>query len=269
MFCPTCGKEVSEGDAFCRSCGRPLSEDKSVSTEPVPGKEAASAVERPEQPPRRSGEATASLVLGLFSFIPVVGLLAVIFGHLAMASIRRSGGRMLGEGMAGIGLVLGYLGLAGWVIYGLTFLVHPFLPSTERAENEKIAVEDLATLNTAAVTYTSMYDHGYPPNLAALGPPETGDPNATSAEIVKAEGPNAAGLIDQDLALGAEDDYRFTYTAGAKNKGRIDTYTIHADPVTPGVTGENHFFTDESEVIRFEVDEPADASSLPVADLPQ
>ena len=70
-----------------------------------------------EEPQRRSGEATASLILGFFSFIPPVGLLTVIFGHLANASIRRSGGRLLGGGMALVGLFLGYLSLGIWLIY--------------------------------------------------------------------------------------------------------------------------------------------------------
>lgn len=124
MFCPSCGKEVAETDAFCRFCGRSLSPDKPVSIESAQKPSAAmSAAARAEEPPRRSGEATASLILGLFSFVPVAGLLAVIFGHLAAASIRRSGGRLLGEGMAAVGLLLGYLSLGVWAIYGLTLLV--------------------------------------------------------------------------------------------------------------------------------------------------
>ena len=124
MFCPTCGEEVAEMDAFCRFCGRSLSPDKPALTESAqkPGAAMGPAA-RPEEPLRRSGEATASLILGLFSFVPMVGLLAVIFGHLAAASIRRSGGRLLGEGMAATGLVLGYLSLGVWAIYGLSLLV--------------------------------------------------------------------------------------------------------------------------------------------------
>jgi hypothetical protein len=59
----------------------------------------------------------------LFSFVPVVGLLAVIFGHLARATIRRSGGRLLGDGMAVFGLALGCLSLGVWIIFGLSLLV--------------------------------------------------------------------------------------------------------------------------------------------------
>lgn len=267
MFCPGCGKELGESDAFCRSCGRSLSENKPVPTESGPGNPVAAAAERPEEPPRRSGEATASLVLGLFSFIPVIGLLAVIFGHMARGSIRRSGGRLLGEGMAGVGLVLGYFGLAGWAIYGLTLVVHPFLPSTQRADNEQIAVESLKSINTAAIAYITTYNYGYPPNLAALGPPKTDDPSASVSEVIKRDGPNAAGLIDEMLAAGETSDYCFTYTPGKRDAhGSISTYTIHADPVTPGVSGDKYYFTDESDVIRFSISKEATADSWPIGD---
>src|SRR5438445_4132601 len=120
MFCLNCGKEADSGDAYCRSCGKSLSAGRAAEKEA-------------EQPTRRlCGEATASLVLGLFSLFPnvftwsdvtalyaslhnssfVFSLLAVIFGHMAKASIRRSKGALLGEQMANVGFVLGYLGVA-------------------------------------------------------------------------------------------------------------------------------------------------------------
>jgi hypothetical protein len=266
MFCPSCCKEVGETDAFCRFCARSLSPDRPASTESAQKPSAAIGPEaKPEEPLRRSGEATASLILGLFSFIPMVGLLAVIFGHLARASIRRSGGRLLGEGMAAWGLFLGYLSLGVWLIYGLSILVHPLLPSTRRAENEKFAVLSLTTLNTAATTYAVTYNKGYPPSLAALGPPKTENPNASVDEIVKAESAQAAGFIDEVLASGKNWAYRFTYTAGKLDKeGRLNEYTVHADPITPGVTTEKHFFTDQSEVIRVEMGKEATRDSPPI-----
>lgn len=168
MFCPNCGKEVAEADAFCRFCGRSLSADKPApQTTSIPVQ-----VGTPEQRAKRSGEATASLILGLFSFVPVVGLLAVIFGHMARASIRRSGGRLLGEGMAGVGLLLGYLSLAAWSIYVILAFIVPSLGPSRIEANEMSAVGSLRTVDTAAITYASTYDAGYPPSLAALGPPK-------------------------------------------------------------------------------------------------
>jgi len=194
-----------------------------------------------------------------------VGLLAVIFGHMARASIRRSGGRLLGDGMASFGLFFGYLGLLGWIVYGLSVLIHPSLPSTRMAYNEKSAAMSLMTVNVAAITYASTYDHGFPPSLEALGPPRNANPNLPADEYMKLLSAKAAGLVDGVLASGTKSGYRYSYTAGKKDRtGRIVSYTVHADPVTPGVTGEKHFFTDESQVIREEKGKEANAYSAPL-----
>jgi len=111
----------------------------------------------------------------------------------------------------------------------------------------------------------------YPPSLAAFGPPKiAANPNADFEETLTAESkaasPQAAALIDEDLALGTKFGYRFTYTAGPKGKGRINTYTIHADPVTPGVSWDNYHFIDESDVIRFAIGKEANADDLPIGE---
>jgi type II secretory pathway pseudopilin PulG len=269
MFCPKCGKPVDESDAFCRSCGHTLSTEKpaSAGTAPASDTPGTLGVAKAVEPVKRSGEATASLILGLFSFVPIVGLLAVIFGHLARASIRRSGGRLLGDGMAVFGLLLGYLGLGAWVIYGLSVLVQPSLPSSRRAANEHSAVGSLRTINTAAITYASTYNRGFPSTLAALGPPKNANPNLPTDEYIKLLSANGAGLIDEVLTSGTKSGYRFTYVAGKVDvAGMIDNYTVHADPVSPGETGDKHFFIDESGVIRMAIDKPANAESTPISD---
>jgi serine/threonine protein kinase len=86
--------------------------------------------------PLSSGKARASLVLGIFALLSscvvvggIPGVLAAIFGHLALRDIRRSGGRMKGHGLAIAGLVLGYfsIGLALLVWFSLrhTGTIHP------------------------------------------------------------------------------------------------------------------------------------------------
>ena len=67
----------------------------------------------PGQP--TNGLAIGSMVCGIIPFIAAVP--AVIFGHLARAQIRQTGER--GDGMAIAGLVLGYLGIAGWALVTL------------------------------------------------------------------------------------------------------------------------------------------------------
>ena len=98
----------------------------------------------------------------------------------------------------------------------------------------------LRTINTAALTYESTYDHGYPASLAAMGPPKPG----------MKESHEAAGFITETEASGTHFGYRFTYVAGEKQHGRVQTYTVHADPLKAGEKGRKHFFTDQSGVIR-------------------
>jgi len=71
------------------------------------------------QPVTTSGMAVASLVLGIISFtlFPILpSILAVVFGHAARSSIRASQGRLVGDGLAVAGLVLGYMGIAVIVV---------------------------------------------------------------------------------------------------------------------------------------------------------
>jgi hypothetical protein len=69
-----------------------------------------------EQPYRQQGTnglAIASLVLGIVGMV-FGSILAVVFGHVALGQIRRSG--QGGRGLAIAGLVLGYLGIVGTLI---------------------------------------------------------------------------------------------------------------------------------------------------------
>jgi hypothetical protein len=61
---------------------------------------------------RTNGFAIASLVLGLIWIYWVGSILAIVFGHVAIRQIARSGDQESGRGMAIAGLILGYLGLA-------------------------------------------------------------------------------------------------------------------------------------------------------------
>ena len=64
-----------------------------------------------------NGMAIASLVLSLLWLYWLGSILAVIFGHVARAQIRRRGGVEGGDGMAIAGLVIGYVGLATLVLF--------------------------------------------------------------------------------------------------------------------------------------------------------
>ncbi|MER7545015.1 DUF4190 domain-containing protein [Actinomadura sp.] len=66
--------------------------------------------------PPTNGMATASLVCGLIGFFAcgVTSVLAIIFGHVSLSQIKRTGEG--GHGMAVTGLILGYLITAGWAL---------------------------------------------------------------------------------------------------------------------------------------------------------
>jgi peptidyl-prolyl cis-trans isomerase B (cyclophilin B) len=70
-------------------------------------------------PPARptSGLAITALVLGLVGG----AILAVIFGHVALNDIRKTGKD--GKGMAVAGLVLGYIETAFWILIVVLFTV--------------------------------------------------------------------------------------------------------------------------------------------------
>lgn len=239
--CPHCAGEIQDDAAICPSCKSGL--------EP--------ATLPSGSQPQTSGKAVASLVLGIFFFLIPTAILAVIFGHLSYAEIKRSAGRLTGKGMALAGLILGYCGVALVpFILIIAAIAIPKLLRSRLTANQGSAVGSLRTLNTAATTYAETYNMGYPHGIAVLGPARGGgNPSAAAAE-----------LIDEALASGTKSGYVFTYTPGEKDSaGRINTYTIRADPVVPGNTGVNHYFTDQSGVIRQESNRPAGAESTPLA----
>jgi hypothetical protein len=240
----------------------------------------------PKKPRPTSKKALASLLLGLITFVflvgtisfaisvrsahvihyltclclvPVAGLLAVIFGHQANTSIRITGYRLSGKGMAAGGLALAYLGLVAWVAI-LIFVVPEVDISSPKASAEAAPVGWLRTINTAAVTYMVTYKRGYPPTLSALGPPK-----AENSNVRVEPSEEAAGLIDKDLATGTEFGYRVVYIPGTVNStGRIVNYGVHADPVESGAKGDLHYYTDQSAVIRVEEGKEADQGSQPI-----
>lgn len=222
--CPSCGRENSADAKSCAVCGAKLF---------------GTGVLGSSGGAETSGMAIASLVCGLFFLVFPAPILAVIFGHISRSAIRRSAGRLKGSGMALTGLMLGYVGVCILPILILAIAI-PNLVRSRAILDEDSAADSLRALNTAAKTYASTYGT-FPPNLAAMSPPAKG--GAASA--------SSAELIDRALTSGKKLGYVFRYEAFSTDGGaRLDAYRITADPVTPGTSGERHFYTDQSGVIR-------------------
>jgi type IV pilus assembly protein PilA len=137
------------------------------------------------------------------------------------------------------------------IILIIAAIAIPNLLRSKMAAYEASAVGSLRTLNTACITYSTIYG-GYPHALSNLGPAT----NATST---------AADLIDSVLASGTKSGYIFVYTPTASDtSGNVLSYSIAAQPVKIGVTGQRDFFTDQSGVIRVNPNGVADANSTPL-----
>ena len=132
------------------------------------------------------------------------------------------------------------------IILIIAAIAIPNLMRSKMAANEASAVASLRTLNTSAVSFSTTYG-SYPTALSNLAPSST--PSSTSAD-----------LIDSVLALGQKSGYAFSWGTGSTAGV---TYTINADPLSTS-TGQRHFFTDQSLVIRANTSAVATVNDLPI-----
>ena len=103
------------------------------------------------------------------------------------------------------------------------------MESTERA-----AVDSLKKIAEGVEAYRRAYAR-LPESLTKLGPPARGS----------AAGPNAAGLLEADLASGERSGYKFRFViSGGSALGALAKYELAATPETYGRTGRRSFFRD-------------------------
>ena len=77
--------------------------------------------------------------------------------------------------------------------------------------------------------------------------------------------PVSSGLLDNILVTGTKSGYVFTYVPlTPDSNGYYNDYTLNADPVNIGVTGQRHFFTNEPGVIRVNLTGPASTTDPPL-----
>ena len=224
-FCAACGNSLAADDKFCRVCGRTVA----LTAVAAPGV----APLAPGAPAETSGKAILSLVCGLLFFIPLAFVAAIVFGHLALSEIRKSAGRLKGEGMAIAGLVLGYMWIVGIpVILIIAAIAIPNLLRARMAANESSAVASVRSVVVAEVSYSSAHsDRGYTCFLSDLA----GD-----------------RLISGDLVNGQQNGYVFELlNCSPETPGGANVkFQIIAHPLTPNATGVRAFCSDESNVVK-------------------
>lgn len=133
------------------------------------------------------------------------------------------------------------------IIAILMLIAIPTMGNMTRYANETSAVKSVQAINLAESQYTTTFPaNGYSCSLTALGgDPKSGPPTPTNAEMLQA-----------DLATGVKSGYQFTITNCVKNtqngNDRVTGYTVIAQPLTVGKTGNRTFCSDESGSIKFD-----------------
>jgi len=133
------------------------------------------------------------------------------------------------------------------VIAILMLIAIPTMGNMTRYANETSAQQSVRAINMAQSQYNTMYpSNGFACVLTALGgDPHSGPPTPTSAEV-----------LQQDLATGIKSGYQFSINNCVKNTSsgsdRVTGYSVLAQPLTVGHTGNRTFCSDESGQIKFD-----------------
>lgn len=119
------------------------------------------------------------------------------------------------------------------IILIIAAIAIPNLLRARISANEASAVSSIHAINTAEITFTTIFPTtGYAATLLSLGP--GGGCNS----------PANACIIDSLLANGTKGGYVFTYVQDASSTPSSG-YTLNADPMTRGITGQRSFYSDQ------------------------
>ncbi len=242
MFCPNCGANIADGSTVCPQCGKQVNAAQVPSSAGVPSASAApasypaNAYGQPEAP--KEGKATASMVLGILSLLCLgifAGIPAIILGHISRSNIRKSMGRLKGDGMALAGLIMGYISVAYTAVVFMIIMAIaiPNLIQARKTANEASAASTVRTLVTAEMSYQANNPKvGYAADIATLG--------------------SDAGSIAENCNNGVctKSGYQFMIQADEQEPHQV--YVITATPTETGRTGSKNFCSTNDGVIRYE-----------------
>jgi prepilin-type N-terminal cleavage/methylation domain-containing protein len=138
------------------------------------------------------------------------------------------------------------------VILIIAAIAIPNYVQSKMRANEASAVQNLRNISTAELLYATTYAINFSTTLLQL--------SGTNINPDQ----NHAAVIDENLASGTKSGYVFTYTPITTDAmGHTVTYSVTADPQTPS-TGQRHFYTDQTCVIRVNLSVQAGPSDLPI-----
>jgi type IV pilus assembly protein PilA len=243
MICARCGAPLADGSLFCDRCGTSTAVPP-IATQPVSASTfALPQMPLPPEPETTSGKALASLITGVFGLLLFpAAIVAIILGHISRSEIRKSHGRLQGNGMALGGLILGYLGIAFLpLILIVAAILIPNVLRARIAANERLAFHSVRRITTAEVTYyLANPGGGYTCTLSDLAG------NERVSSVAKAR------LIDDTLASGMKYGYQFVLQNCVQPQKGEGSYQVVAYPVSRNQTGVKVFCSDETGVVRFD-----------------
>jgi len=114
------------------------------------------------------------------------------------------------------------------------------LPRVLMSAREMAALKAVKAIQTAEVMYLSRFNR-YAVSLAELGPPQSGEANASAGDCIGA-----------DVSNGIKQGYKYIVT------GRPGGYTVEAVPENYGSSGSKTYYSDDSMTVHeHEGPEPA------------
>jgi len=119
------------------------------------------------------------------------------------------------------------------IILIIAAIAIPNLIKAKVAANEAATVSSIHAINTAEITYQSA------------------NPSIGFSALLSDLGPTGGGYLDAVLAGGTKSGYQYSY--GVTGTLPYLRYTVTADPLTRGVTGQKGFYSDESNVTRYNI----------------
>jgi Tfp pilus assembly protein PilE len=175
--------------------------------------------------PQTDGKAIGSLVCGIASvtiFSILAGIPAIILGHISRSEIRKSEGRLKGEGLALAGLIMGYISLAIIpLILIIATIAIPGLIRGQQAAHEAAAVSTLWKINTAEETYKLTSNGRF----------------GQMTDLIDKD------LLDSDIR-GTASGYYFTVKVSTAG----NEFTATAEPAASGQGRYGYFITTDGEV---------------------
>ena len=140
------------------------------------------------------------------------------------------------------------------VILIIAAIAIPNYLKSKMLANEASAVQNLRNITTAELVYSTTYGINFTDGLSKLSG------NGITVDQ------NNAGLIDEVLASGRKSGYVYTFSVLTTDaQGHPSTYSVAADPQIPGSSGQRHFYTEESCLIRSNGSVPAGPLDLPIS----